>query len=335
MAPNPSVTVAVVPRERFSCAPGTLATLLTNTTAPYELVYVDGGSPRSVRRHLQQQAEQHGFRLVRHNRYLAPNEARNIALANVDTDYVVFVDNDVIVSPGWLEKLLECASEAGADVVSPLTLEGDPEDGLIHMAGGEAHINVEVEAGGESVRRVEDKMRFPKRKLPDVRSHLRREETGLIEFHCVMVRTGLFEQIGPLDEGMLSTREHVDFVLKVAEVGGTIWLEPDSVVTYKQGPPFKLYDIPYFMLRWSDEWERASLTHFQRKWDLVQDEYFERRLGRLGWRRNKSLLRPLARRISLGREHQKVQHLVRDADRFVNRRLTRWDSRRRTAAVAA
>jgi len=36
------------------------------------------------------------------------------------------VDNDVIVSPGWLEALVACAGETGATVVSPLICQGTP-----------------------------------------------------------------------------------------------------------------------------------------------------------------------------------------------------------------
>ena len=33
--------------------------------------------------------------------HLAPNESRNLALAHVETPYVVFIDNDVFVQPGY------------------------------------------------------------------------------------------------------------------------------------------------------------------------------------------------------------------------------------------
>ena len=74
-------TIVVVPRERFSAARDSLESVLENTEDPFELVYVDGDSPRSLRRWLEGMAEEHGFKLVRRDRYLSPNEARWSSLA--------------------------------------------------------------------------------------------------------------------------------------------------------------------------------------------------------------------------------------------------------------
>ena len=109
----PRLTVVIVPRERFSCTQESLESLLENTSIPYNLVYVDGNSPPPICRYLRTQAQTHGFRLLRFDRFLSPNQARNIGLSQVKTPYVVFLDNDVIVSPGWLSSLVDCAEATG------------------------------------------------------------------------------------------------------------------------------------------------------------------------------------------------------------------------------
>ena len=134
-----SATVVVVPRERFSCARASLDHLFKSTRTPFNLVYIDGNSPPPIAEHLADQARQKGFRLIRRSRYLTPNEARNIGWSSVTTKYVVFIDNDVFVEPGWLQSLVRCAEETGAWVVGPLYLEGDAASPLVHMAGGAAH----------------------------------------------------------------------------------------------------------------------------------------------------------------------------------------------------
>ena len=91
---NTRVSIVVVARERFSIARASLESIFANTEEPFELIYVDGRSPRSLRRWLAQQATQRGFRLLRSDHYLSPNEARNIGLAAVETELVVFFDND-------------------------------------------------------------------------------------------------------------------------------------------------------------------------------------------------------------------------------------------------
>lgn len=111
------VTIVVVPRERFSCTQASLESIYEHTKIPFKLIYVDGNSPTKVRKYLQKQAQEKNFQLIRTDYYLSPNHARNIGLSHVDTKYLVFLDNDVIVSPGWLQALVNCAETTGATVV--------------------------------------------------------------------------------------------------------------------------------------------------------------------------------------------------------------------------
>jgi GT2 family glycosyltransferase len=325
-------TIVVVPRERFSKARESLESILANTDPPFELVYVDGNSPRDVARWLEGQSQELGFRLQRRDRYLSPNEARNIGLSQARTEYVLFVDNDVLVKPGWLSKLVECADETGAAVVGPLTCEGDFD--TIHFAGGEVEVRQERE-DAEVVRRVREKMYFPQRKFDGVRAELRRKQVALCEFHCVLVRVDMLKRIRGLDEEMLNTREHLDFCLEVANVGGTVWLEPASVVAYVPPPPLHLRDLHYYVLRWSDEWERRSLEHFREKWDLADDEFFRARLSRLGWRRQMSIIGPIVRRLTLGRGSNRLARAVLELERPLNHYLTARHARVREGDLSA
>jgi hypothetical protein len=117
---GPVVTIVVVPRERFTYAPQCLESLYAHTDVPFHLVWVDGGSPSSIRHYLRAQAAVRGFELVQTDHYLWPNRARNLGLRRVRTPYVVFMDNDVVVAPEWLGALVRCADETGATVVGPL-----------------------------------------------------------------------------------------------------------------------------------------------------------------------------------------------------------------------
>src|SRR5437660_8455617 len=49
----PAVTVIVVPRERFSSVPRSLECVYRDTNVPFNLVYVDGGSPEKTKRYLE------------------------------------------------------------------------------------------------------------------------------------------------------------------------------------------------------------------------------------------------------------------------------------------
>ena len=315
------VTLVIVPRERFSAAKASLESIFRDDDYPFELVYVDGGSPPALARHLREEARKRNFTLIRTDDYLSPNKARNIGLAHVQTKYVVFLDNDVFVTRGWLQKLIECAEQTGADVVSPLVCEGSPLHKVVHCAGGETGVRIENK-NGKDIRKFIEKIHKQGRTVAEVRPTITREKTGLAEFHAMLVRKSVFDRIGPLDEGMINTKEHCDLCTLVEQSGGEIWLEPDSIVTYDfTGRKFS--DLGYFMLRWSDQWELDSLDNLKAKYELDDsDEYFKARVKNRGWRRRHKIWKPLLQKLFLGLRLRKLEDLIVAIDCIYNRRLT-------------
>jgi GT2 family glycosyltransferase len=315
-----SVTIVVVPRERINLARECLESVYAHTDIPFRLVWVDGGSPSPACTYLRDQARAKGFDLVRTDYYLAPNRARNIGLARARTRYVVFMDNDVIVAPGWLGPLVRCADETGAAIVGPLNCEGPPLHEIIHFAGGECRIRQE-HVDGRIERHMVDRIHRQGQRLSDVRHQLQREQTSAAEFHCLMVRTEIFDKVGPFDETLLTVRENLDFCLAVAHAGGTIYLEPASIITYLGYQPLGWRDVPYYMLRWNDVWTLSSLHRFRDKWSLTEDEYFQRQYRNLQrWRRRTFLIRPLFQWVPSRRFQRLLEGLVAPVDRT----LSRW-----------
>lgn len=297
---QPDVTLLVSPRERFSHTRASLESIFANTSYPFELVYVDGGSPKPVRLYLEAQARDRNFQLVRSDRYLSPNQARNLGLKAVTTEYVVFIDNDVEVAPNWLSELMHCAVETNATVVTPLTCIGKPLHQTIHIAGGEARLVLQTQ-GIWFERRVRERHYFANRAVADVKDQLVRRQCECAAFHCMMVRRDIFDRIGPLDEKLLGTRDRVDFCLSVTHAGGTLYCEPASMVTYVPELQFTPADLGLFLLRWSDEWERLSLKHFCQKWKLSeQNKNVKTRDKPTGHHRRFAFVRPLSRRLSFG-----------------------------------
>ena len=320
------VTIVVVPRERFSCTEASLQSIYDHTQVPFKLVYVDGNSPPHIQKYLEAQAQKHQFDLVRTEYYLFPNQSRNIGLTRVKTPYLVFIDNDVVVSPGWLEALLSCAEETGAAVVGPLMCQKEPIHEEIHFAGGESHIWVDQRGR----RRIRERMLKQGQKVETALPALQRTPTELAEFHCVLIRQSVFDQLGALDEGMLNTKEHLDFCMSVAQLEEKIYFEPAAIVTYVAGPPIERSDLTYFMLRWSDEWTLKSLHHFRDKWDVVEDGYFTSKYKKLGWRRRNTIVGPFIRTITLGRGSYLLMRIFSGIDHLFNRYLTRRHSRLQT-----
>ncbi len=328
-SPKPEVTIVVVPRERFQFAQESLESLYEATAFPFQLIYIDNNSPVKLRQYLTAQSREKGFRIVRSDRYLSPNAARNVGLQYVTSRYIVFVDNDVMFAPGWLEALVRCAKETDATVVGALVCQYKPLHQTIHCAGGEymAADDLERFVQSKSPRNepggwhIYEKTYCQNRQVSEVKGHLYRQPTGFVEFHAMLVQMDFFRQQEPLDEGFCCTKEYLDFAMAVTWAGGSIYLEPASVVTFLTHPPaprLQWIDLPYFSLRWSDAWERASLHHFQEKWNLADSRYFQKRYKKLGWRRWEELIKP---RMSM------FSWLGQERARWVEKKLIAWEKR--------
>ncbi len=314
-------TIVVVPRDHFSDTKESLESLNAFTDPSCPLVYVDGNSPSGIARYLREQARTRNFKLLRYDHYLTPNQARNVGASHADTRYVVFLDNDVIVSPGWLLPLIDCADSTNAAVVGPLNYEGRPIHRTVHFAGGETRI-VDITEDGVPRRHLVDEIH--KESIPEG-SVL----TALAEFHCMLVRTDVFHRLGGLDERVLSTREHIDFCLTVQQAGEQIYFEPRSRITFLPPAPLRLSDVPYFALRWSDLWDAASFQHLQKKWGLEEDTYFVRRYQNLGWRRREVLMcEGLLRWLVSWRVRIAAERLLHPLERRVNNLIARRHARR-------
>ncbi len=274
-SPDSAVTICITPRERFSCAVDSLRDIVRNTEPGYRLVYIDANSPPGIGAELAEICAINGFTYRREERYLAPNQARNLALAHANTPFVAFVDNDLFVQPGWLEALVRCARETGAWAVGPVVLEGIAALQVVHMAGGDL---AEDRCGDYN--RVQQQHRYMKQPLLSVRGRLVREPVGAFEFHCVLVRTDAFGERQFLDEGFLSAQEHLDLAREIRLAGGEVYFEPTSIVRYDNARPFKDYDREFFELRWSPEWTEQSIEHTRAKWGLAPDDASLEKLSR-------------------------------------------------------
>ncbi len=269
----PRATIAFVPREVFSTTQRSLEALYARTTEPFDLVCIDGGSPPELRDYLQQQAAEKQFTLIRTEHYLTPNQSRNLAVEHVRTPYVVFVDNDVLVSDSWLGPLVDCAEETGAWVVGPLYYEFLPEGRRLHMVGGECKIKTT-----EHGERVYYERHHHAHELRDsLENAPQRTRTELIEFHTVLVAMEAFRQLGPLDEGLLCNAEHGDLCLMVMNAGHSVYIEPASQITYAPPKRLEAGDEPFFNLRWSEAWMHATRRRIGEKWNLTPKNRENRR----------------------------------------------------------
>lgn len=311
------VTVVLTQRDRMSRMQESLASLLENTDEPIELLVVTGAAPAGMRAWIANEARARQFRHIDAGRPLTPAEARNIGVAQAQTEYVAFVENDILYTKGWLTTLIACAEETGAALVAPLTCEGRPAHTIVHHIGP-VETNRPTFVGQMSGDFDYDEEFFQQgRTISEIKPLLIRRRTQYVEMHCFLARREVFDRIGVFDPDIVS-KEYLDFCWRAHAAGQSIWLEPASVVTFlvpSETDPVSIADLPYFLLRWSRAWQRRSHDALKRKWGLKEDGYVASRRALADWRIVDHVLRPALESVPvLGR---------------------RWGFVRRTSAVVA
>lgn len=259
----PTATVVVVSRDRWSLAPTTLDLLLARTDPRHPVVVVDGRAPRSVAATFDRLAASGRVRVVRRNRFLASNEARNIGADGVTTEWVAFVENDAVLSDGWLEALLEVGEHRGAASVYPTYLEQRKRGLFVHGVGADLEVG-----GPPGSRHLRERQFHLGRPWDEVAGELTSAARVQGEPHAFVIRRGVLEQMGGLDEGLLSWFDHTDLALHHLRLGVESWFVPDATCLYLSPPPVALRDLSSFMLRWGGDWYERSLDRLCDAWGL-------------------------------------------------------------------
>lgn len=127
--PRPPVTAHLEPVDIVICVHNALedlqrclAAVLAHTTYPFHLILVDDGSDAVTADFVASFARLHGAELVRHERAMGYTRAANAALRRSTDDFVVLLNSDTLVTPGWLDRLVACArADARVGLVGPLS----------------------------------------------------------------------------------------------------------------------------------------------------------------------------------------------------------------------
>lgn len=273
-ADPPSIVVAVVPREKFGYAETTLEALLENTKLPFELLYIDGNAPASVRSAVERRLSgRPNTRIIRCDHFLGPLQSRSIAIreARPDAEYLVILDNDVFVRPNWLGALLRCAREEGAGAVVPCVLIGPPDSNEIHHVGGDSSVVIQSGLGEVELHHYQH---LEYQRLDDVREELGRRDTLLLEDHCIFATTQLWRSLQPLDETVPLMASVPELSHRFQQTGARLMVEPAAEVVYLWGAdvPLKLSDLPFWYWAWSEKWSRYAMRQLASRLGLTKSQ---------------------------------------------------------------
>ena len=262
------ITIVVVPRESFSLFPQVVRQVYEVTSPIFKMIVMEGRSPEPIREQLLEiERTLPSCQVVLADKWQYPPDIVNAAIPLIDTEFVVFLDNDVELLKGSIEALVDCAREHCVSCVHPVYLGtsfSHPEP-VIHGAQGK--IDWEQRNCGRYLNEV---MCGKGKRLEEypLSSPI---PSDYFEWHCVLFRKSLLDRIGPLDN--FNVYAHIDCSLHVTELGEPILLEPRAIVAYDiMGiDALRGQDREYLIYRWDLQMAGRSLQHFREKWGLAPD----------------------------------------------------------------
>ncbi|BCS55981.1 hypothetical protein GSbR_13440 [Geobacter sp. SVR] len=229
LATKDLTSIIILTWNQLHCTRECLASIAAHTLEPYELIVVDNGSTDGTVAWLHEQTcRDDRIRLIEnpsnHGFAAGCNQGLSVARGN----YLVLLNNDVVVTPEWLSGLLECHRlDPFAGIVGPMTNNASGIQGLgnpIYDPGG---------LDGFA------------RQFRDRNRHRRVASRRLVGF-CMLLTRQLYVEIGGLDERFGSGNfEDDDFCLRAAIVGRRNMIAADVYVHHYGGASFAAGGIDY------------------------------------------------------------------------------------------
>jgi len=213
-----TVSIVVPVYENVEVTLRCLDAIARNTPhAMIDVVVVDDASSTATAEAL---GRVRGVRLVRNERNLGFLGSCNRGASEARGEFILFLNNDTRVTPGWLDGLLDAARSGrvgavGSKLVYP--------DGSLQEAGG----IIWSDASGWNFGRGDD---------PEAPEYNVRREVDYCSAASLLVRRDLFERVGGFDERFSpGYYEDTDLCFSLREQGFATLYEPTSVVVHYEG----------------------------------------------------------------------------------------------------
>ncbi len=231
-----------------------LESIEANTDAPHEIIVVDNGSSDGTRDYLLQLEAQGRLRVISNRLNLGFARASNQGAQEARGHFLVFLNNDTIVQPGWLEELVACArkeEKAGAIGAKLLYL-----DDTIQHAGV---------VFNEEITQILHIYQHYDKDHPAVNQG---REFQAVTAACMLVRKDRFFEVGGFEECYQNGYEDVDLCFKLREQGYKVIYNPRTAVYHLECQTQGRHDRDAengrtFKLKWSGKIRGDAAKYYQ------------------------------------------------------------------------
>ena len=215
---RPILSIVMLTRNDLESAPRALGALLEHTGPWYELIVVDNGSSDGTKAFLTDSVT--GVTLLLNERNHGFGVSSNLGATHAIGRYLLFLNSDVLVHPGWLSPLLKRLEDDTIAAVGPRILN---LDGSLQLAGAlltRAGATVTYGEGDD----------------PDLSEYMFTRDVDYCSGACLAIRRTAFDDVGGFDPMFgLIYFEDADLCLSLWQSGLRTVYEPTSTVTHVGG----------------------------------------------------------------------------------------------------
>ena len=215
---RPDVTVVMLTYNRWDLTKEALRLLAEMTEPRYEVVIVDNASTDGT---LAELDRVEGARILRNPANVGFGPGNNQGAAMARGRYLLLLNSDAWVRPGWLGPLIDVAdADPGVAAVAPKLLY---PDGRLQEAGSIIWRDGRVRQYGDGDRSNRPEYNF-------------RRTVDYASAACLLVRRSAFISVGGFDPGFAPVYyEDVDLCLALGAGPGRVVYQPRSVVEHVRG----------------------------------------------------------------------------------------------------
>ena len=119
----PTVSIVILTFNELEYTKKCVESIRRHTPEPHEIIFVDNGSKDGTVKWLKKLVNEHGhYKLIENGKNLGFAKGCNQGIEAASSDCILLLNNDVVVTEGWLAGMMECLNSApDIGIVGPMT----------------------------------------------------------------------------------------------------------------------------------------------------------------------------------------------------------------------